>query len=476
MTRDINRFKKINKKSYITIIEELKEKQQDNITLEYVFPLIHGLDISTEKEYNFRNIIEAREYLNNESCLDSVINICKCILKDERKNIEDILGNINSSKFKSGITLFCYITNPEINSLLYFRNYEKSLIKKVFKENKEFIIFKKVLDKYYNGEYDKETILIIESEMLEYSLRDITLKDINEIHKELAESLLIKFSEISPLVTNFYKKRNKKRKIKSFYINLTDQEYLLFLKFNTQDEFKKKARKYKHKIHQKVMTLSLLILTVLIGTSVNPIKESYSSTNNLISQISIDLIKEQNISNKNENEENIEELIIEEPEPIIEKTPEPIVTNYPYVTPTGSGNSRIVEIAASQIGNIGGAPYWSWYGFSGRVDWCGCFVSWVFNEAGLLGTAIPKFSIAGDGLNWFINNKLFRDRNYIPRSGDLIFFDYNYDGRIEHVGIVDRVENGRVYTIEGNTNGDKCGQNSFAIGHGSIYGYGTPNY
>ena len=58
------------------------------------------------------------------------------------------------------------------------------------------------------------------------------------------------------------------------------------------------------------------------------------------------------------------------------------------------GSNDIVLVAASQIGNVGGAPYWSWYGFSRRVDWCGCFVSWVFNEAGLLGTAIPKFSIA----------------------------------------------------------------------------------
>lgn len=475
MTREINRFKKGNNKLYIKLLKEIEERKLNNETIEHIFPLIHGTDISDIKEYNFNNIIEAREYLNNDKCLDAVISICKKLLKENNKDIKEILGETNSQKFKSSITLFYYITNPNIKNILLFRNYDKNLIKKVFIENNTYKIFKKVLDKFYTGETDKETILIIESEMLEYSLKDTTLKEINEIYKDSSIDLLIKFSEISPLVINLYSNRNRKKKTKNFYSTLTDKEYILFLKFNINEMYKKEAKKYKHKLKEKTMTLTLLILTLLIGTSTNPIKESYSSTNNLISQISIDLMKDQNIQNKGETEEKIEELNVET-EPIIEKVPEPIITNYPYVTPTGSGNSKIVEIAASQIGNIGGHPYWSWYGFSGRVDWCGCFVSWVFNEAGLLGSAIPKFSIAGDGLNWFINNKLFRDRNYIPRRGDLIFFDYNYDGRIEHVGIVDKVVNGRVYTIEGNTNGDKCGQNSFAIGHGSIYGYGTPNY
>ena len=49
MTRDINRFKKINKKSYITLIDEIKGQKQELKTLEHIFPLIHGLDISVDK-------------------------------------------------------------------------------------------------------------------------------------------------------------------------------------------------------------------------------------------------------------------------------------------------------------------------------------------------------------------------------------------------------------------------------------------
>jgi len=44
---------------------------------------------------------------------------------------------------------------------------------------------------------------------------------------------------------------------------------------------------------------------------------------------------------------------------------------------TTTGNDTIVAIAQSQIGNVGGEPYWRWYGFNSRVEWCACFVSYV---------------------------------------------------------------------------------------------------
>ena len=42
-----------------------------------------------------------------------------------------------------------------------------------------------------------------------------------------------------------------------------------------------------------------------------------------------------------------------------------------------SGGEDIVSVALSQLGNEGGQPYWSWYGFNSRVEWCACFVSYV---------------------------------------------------------------------------------------------------
>lgn len=137
------------------------------------------------------------------------------------------------------------------------------------------------------------------------------------------------------------------------------------------------------------------------------------------------------------------------------------------------GNHDVVQIAQSQIGNIGGRPYWSWYGFNNRVEWCACFVSWVMNEAGLIedGT-VPKFAYCPTGIQWFKQHDQWQDRQYTPAPGDIIFFDWQNDGVSDHVGIVEKIENDTVYTIEGNSANDECRQNSYRIGSIYIEGYG----
>ena len=144
------------------------------------------------------------------------------------------------------------------------------------------------------------------------------------------------------------------------------------------------------------------------------------------------------------------------------------------------GDSEIVTVALSQVGNTGGAPYWSWYGFDSRVEWCACFVSWCANECGYIDAGvIPKFAAcASQGVPWFKERGLWQDNSYEPRPGDIIFFDWDdggQDGSSDHVGIVEKVENGRVYTVEGNS-GDSVRQNSYPVGYYEIYGYGTPAY
>lgn len=116
------------------------------------------------------------------------------------------------------------------------------------------------------------------------------------------------------------------------------------------------------------------------------------------------------------------------------------------------GSSDIVQVAFSQIGNIGGEPYWSWYGYSSRVEWCACFVSWCANQCGYINSGIiPKFSACQiEGVAWFRTCGLWQERGYEPKAGDIIFFDWEADGHSDHVGIVERCENGKVYTIEGN--------------------------
>ena len=133
-----------------------------------------------------------------------------------------------------------------------------------------------------------------------------------------------------------------------------------------------------------------------------------------------------------------------------------------------------MEVALTQLGNEGGQPYWSWYGFDGRVEWCACFVSWCADQCGYIESGIiPKFSGCVDGSNWFKGNGQWQDRNYEPQAGDIIFFDWEGDGETDHVGIVEKCENGVVYTVEGNS-GDACRQNQYTVGSSSIYGYGVP--
>ena len=141
-----------------------------------------------------------------------------------------------------------------------------------------------------------------------------------------------------------------------------------------------------------------------------------------------------------------------------------------------SADNRIVSVALSQVGNIGGKPYWSWYGFSSHAEWCACFVSWCANECGYIeGGIFPKFAVCGDGEDWFKARGQWLYGAETPAPGMIIFFDWatdGLDGKADHVGIVEKVEDGRVHTIEGNRR-DKCVRNSYPVGWYEVMGYGV---
>ena len=157
--------------------------------------------------------------------------------------------------------------------------------------------------------------------------------------------------------------------------------------------------------------------------------------------------------------------------------PAHVLRYYPYGRAfTAGGNQAIVEVALTQLGNQGGQPYWSWYGFNSRVEWCACFVSWCADQCGYIESGlVPKFAGCVDGANWFKSNGKWQNRTYEPKVGDIIFFDWEGDGTTDHVGIVEKCENGTVYTVEGNS-GDACKQRQYAVGSSNIYGYGIPAY
>ena len=139
----------------------------------------------------------------------------------------------------------------------------------------------------------------------------------------------------------------------------------------------------------------------------------------------------------------------------------------------GVGSDDIVAVALSQVGNVGGQPYWSWYGFSSRVEWCACFVSWCADQCGYIESGvIPKHSYCPTGVEWFRSRGQWQDRNSIPAPGTIIYFDWGGDGVADHVGIVESCDGSMVYTIEGNAN-DAVKRLSYAVGDRRILGYGT---
>ena len=142
---------------------------------------------------------------------------------------------------------------------------------------------------------------------------------------------------------------------------------------------------------------------------------------------------------------------------------------------TPEDGDAIVDVALSQVGNVGGEPYWSWYGFTNHVEWCACFVSWCADQCGYLDSGTyPKFSGCVFGMQWFQQRGLWLDGSTEPAPGMLIFFDWaTRDGVPDHVGIVEKVEDGIVYTVEGNSR-DMCRQKQYSLGSSVILGYGMP--
>ncbi len=147
------------------------------------------------------------------------------------------------------------------------------------------------------------------------------------------------------------------------------------------------------------------------------------------------------------------------------------------------GDAAIVLTAREELGNYGGDKFWKWYGFDSHQDWCACFVSWCADQNGLIDSGqVPMSCYVPEEVNWFRSQGRYEEPdNYTPKAGDIIFFDWEHDGSVDHVGIVASVFRGKVFTIEGNSGftgkdesewlGD-CRRNGYAIDSEDIFGYG----
>lgn len=108
-------------------------------------------------------------------------------------------------------------------------------------------------------------------------------------------------------------------------------------------------------------------------------------------------------------------------------------------------------------------------------------MSWCADQCGYIETGVcPKYAGCVNGVAWFKEHNQWVDGSETPSPGMIIFYDWDspngesgpQDGLSDHTGIVERVENGIVYTVEGNS-GDSCRQCHRAVGNYEILGYGV---
>lgn len=116
--------------------------------------------------------------------------------------------------------------------------------------------------------------------------------------------------------------------------------------------------------------------------------------------------------------------------------------------------------------------YGRWYGFN--AEWCAIFVSWCAYNSGINENIIPKHSYCMDGVNNFVQNKCwYSPSQYKPKTGDIVYF---YEGGgINHIGIVETVNDSSVITIEGNMS-DRVLEVKHNLNDSAIAGYASPIY
>ncbi len=106
------------------------------------------------------------------------------------------------------------------------------------------------------------------------------------------------------------------------------------------------------------------------------------------------------------------------------------------------------------------------------TPWCAAWAMNMLEDHGVLKLdGLSNRNYCPTIKNWAQNKGIWGGRgNYTPKAGDAILFDWQGDGTPDHIGIVERVENGKVYTIEGNSS-DSVKKNSYSLSSGSVIGY-----
>ena len=146
----------------------------------------------------------------------------------------------------------------------------------------------------------------------------------------------------------------------------------------------------------------------------------------------------------------------------------------------------VVDIAESQLGTHEGANNYTKYGvwYAGLVNnksfehgpWCAMFVSWCGAQAGVPSSVYYYHAYTPTGVQWYQNHNAWQWKDqYVPRAGDLVYYDWQYDGLVDHVGLVVNYRKGMITTVEGNYK-DQVKSRYINARASSIFGYGVPKY
>ena len=162
---------------------------------------------------------------------------------------------------------------------------------------------------------------------------------------------------------------------------------------------------------------------------------------------------------------------------------------------TGSHIADLIGVAKTQLGytelDSTGAPIsstsdggYTKYGASfGEPNgaWCAYFISWCASQAGIPSSIVPRLGNCVTLTDWYQSRSIYYSRSsgYIPKPGDMVFFNWSGGSSAQHIGIVTGVSGGSLYTIEGNTDGSEgymCNGRTRELNASYVLGYGVPKY
>lgn len=130
---DLERFLTAQERSYKTALREIKNGRKETHWMWYIFPQLEGLGhSSTAVYYSIKGREEAEEYIKHPLLGSRLIEISNALLSLESSDPYQVMGYPDNRKLNSSMTLFYIVSgNP---------------------------VFKKVIDKFYNGQLDGFTV------------------------------------------------------------------------------------------------------------------------------------------------------------------------------------------------------------------------------------------------------------------------------------------------------------------------------